>query len=104
MQDDKDKIISNLKDKINTLISFFERGKEENIQLFKEKQELIEKISEKDEKIENLEKEIEKLKFASALTGINETGDNEAKHEAKIKINRMVREIDKCISLLNKLN
>lgn len=49
--------------------------------------------------ISNLDvtKKLEDLKFAKSLAGANEDS-----HEAKIKINRLVREIDKCISLLNK--
>lgn len=102
MQDDKDKLINNLKTQIQIIISYFERSREENQQLFKEKQELISQLKEKDEVIAELEKALETAKFASAFSNSEE--EVEVKHEAKIKINRMVREIDRCISLLNKLN
>ena len=46
---------------------------------------------------QDLTRKFEDLKFAKSLAGVNEDS-----HEAKIKINRLVREIDKCISLLNK--
>ena len=46
---------------------------------------------------QDVTKKLEDLKFAKSLAGANEDS-----HEAKIKINRLVREIDKCISLLNK--
>jgi hypothetical protein len=46
---------------------------------------------------QDMAKKNEDLKFANSLAGANEDS-----HEAKIKINRLVREIDKCISLLNK--
>jgi hypothetical protein len=104
MQEDKDKVINNLKEKINTIISFFERTKEENNQLFLEKQELLAQNKEKDEKIKELEKALGTAKFASAIVSSDEEEVSEIKHDAKIKINRMVREIDRCISLLNKLN
>jgi len=48
-------------------------------------------------KNDELVKKMEDLKFAKSLLG----GD-ENSHEAKIKINRLVREIDKCIALLNR--
>ncbi len=103
MFEEKEKIIFNLKEKINTIISFFERSKEENQKLFLEKQELLGQIKLKDERIKELEKELEIAKFASALSS-SENEVTDIKHDAKIKINRMVREIDRCISLLNKLN
>jgi hypothetical protein len=46
---------------------------------------------------EELVKKQEDLKFAKSLLGADEDP-----HEAKVKINRIVREIDKCIALLNK--
>jgi len=104
MQEDKEKYINELKDKIKTIIGYFERVKEENEQLFKERQELITQNKLKEEKIKELQKELENVKIASVLSDTSVEGESEAKHNAKIKINKMVREIDKCISLLNKLN
>jgi hypothetical protein len=105
MQEEKVKIVNDLKDKVKTLISIIERTKEENFQLFQEKQNLLNVVKEKDEEIKKYNKEIDDLKFANAISN---GGSNEEvaliRHEAKIKINRMVREIDKCISLLNKIN
>ena len=46
---------------------------------------------------EELIKKQEELKFAKSLLGADDDS-----HEAKLKINRIVREIDKCIALLNK--
>jgi len=70
----------------------------------REKQLLIEEQSQLKEQIrlltiknEELVKNKEDLKFAKSLLGADEDS-----HEAKIKINRLVREIDKCIALLNK--
>jgi len=103
MYDEKEKIINNLNEKIKTIISFFERSKEENQKLFIEKQELLAQNKQKEIRIKELEKELEIAKFASAITKTDDEM-SEVKHDAKIKINRMVREIDRCISLLNKLN
>ncbi len=104
MQNEKFIHLSELKDKVRTLIAVTDRLKEENEQLFQDKQILISQNKLKEEKIKDLLKEIENLKLASALASPETEGNTEAKHNAKIKINKMVREIDKCISLLNKLN
>jgi len=104
MQEEKEKYISDLKDKIRTIITFLDKTKDENLQLSKEKQDLLAQNKQKDEKIKELERELENAKIASVLGGNTEDNENETRHNAKIKINKMVREIDKCISLLNKLN
>jgi hypothetical protein len=65
--------------------------------LKEEKERLSEQISLLSISNQDLTKKVEDLKFAKSLAGANEDS-----HEAKIKINRLVREIDKCISLLNK--
>ena len=62
-----------------------------------EKKRLDEQISLLTNANQDLSKKVEDLKFAKSLAG-----GSEDSHEAKIKINRLVREIDKCISLLNK--
>lgn len=101
-------ITQNLQEKIDKLISIYERSVEQGEQLFAEKQTLNKLIKEKDAIIEQQKKEIEKLKLGNAivLSNDNETDEeqlSEMKHEAKIKINRIVKEIDKSIALLNKL-
>ena len=47
--------------------------------------------------IENFNEKFKMLKMAKSLGG-----DSEKNTEMKLKINELVREIDKCISLLNK--
>ncbi len=106
--EEKIQITQNLQDKIDKLISIYERSVEQNEQLFAEKQLLISSNKEKDLIIEQQKKEIEKLKLGNAIVLSNDNhGDEEQllemKHEAKIKINKIVKEIDKSIALLNKL-
>ncbi len=98
-------ITQKLQDKIDKLISIYERSAEQNKQLFVEKQELLGLSKQKDEEIVQLKKEIEKLKLGNAivLTEGDEEKLSKMKHEAKIKINRIVKEIDHSIALLNKL-
>ena len=87
------KFVLDLKDKLtqysdeNTLLN------EKIKSLNKEKDELI--LTNKD-----LQEQIKMLKLASKLDG-NGEGTNKNK-DVKLMINEMVREIDKCIGLLNK--
>ena len=105
-QEEKEQIIKTLEKSINTLISIHKRSVEENEQLFKEKQLLYKRNKEKDVKIAEMQKEINNLKFGNAIVLSNSDNEqlSDMRHEAKIKINRIVREIDKCVAQLNKLN
>ena len=106
-QEEKNQIIQNLQTQINSLISIHKRCIEENEQLFKEKQELYKQNQDKANTIIEQQKKIDNLKISNAFVFTNDENNenlSEMKHEAKIKINRIVREIDKCVSLLNNLN
>lgn len=92
-----DTILDNLEINVDILISELEKMKEENTNLIKEKTELGNIIKTKDKELEELENKFSTLKFAKTLSG----NDNDI-HATKIKINKLVREIDNCISLLNK--
>ena len=90
-------ILRELKEKLDKLIGLHQKMKAE-LQLHEEeKKRLHEQLSILTISNQDLSKKIEDIKFAKSLAGANEDS-----HEAKIKINRLVREIDKCISLLNK--
>jgi len=54
-------------------------------------------LQEREDKIKELEIKYERVKLSGALLG---EGENAS--EAKIKINELVREIDKCVALLNR--
>jgi len=51
----------------------------------------------KDQKIQALETEIKGLRMARSIGG-----QGESNRETKLKINEMVKEIDRCIAMLNK--
>mgnify|MGYP000970287500 FL=1 len=53
-------------------------------------------IQERDNKIRELEVKYERIRITGALMGEGENGI-----EAKRKINELVREIDRCVALLN---
>ncbi|MCT4582616.1 MAG: hypothetical protein N4A35_14460 [Flavobacteriales bacterium] len=59
--------------------------------------ELNEQLSKKQNEIDTINEQYKVLKMAKSLEGAS--SENK---EVKLKINEMVREIDKCIALLNK--
>ena len=90
-------LLNDFKEKLDKLIRYTLKMKSENRLLLEEQARLKEQISLLNMKNEELQRKIEELKFAKSMLGGEENS-----HEAKIKINRLVREIDKCIALLNK--
>ena len=83
--------------KLNRLIELHLKVKNENILLNEELSALKEHIRLLTLQNEELVNKHENLKFAKSLIGAD--GDS---HGAKIKINKIVREIDQCIAMLNK--
>jgi predicted nucleic acid-binding Zn-ribbon protein len=64
--------------------------------LLKEKENLLIKISEQEKEISDLEEKLDTSRIANAIVG-----SKEDKHVTKLKINTLVREIDKCIAQLS---
>jgi len=89
--------VYSLKEKINTIISLYEKAKEEKDKLLHIKIDLIDEIKIKNKELEEIGVKYNTLKIAKTVTASSEDS-----HDAKIKVNRIVREIDKCIALLNK--
>ena len=89
-------IVGNLKTRIEQIISKYEVALSENISLKEQLQKALEEIEEKDDKIKTLEQKVEQMQLADAFSA--STGDVK---EAKKRIGKIVREIDKCISMLN---
>ena len=83
--------IKSLKEKLNSKI-------QENNKLNQDILSAGEEITELKTKISELNENIKMLKLASQIDG-NEVGSTK---DVKLMINEMVREIDKCIALLNK--
>ncbi|MGE0078198.1 MAG: hypothetical protein AB7S48_10100 [Bacteroidales bacterium] len=97
MNVDTSEISSRIKQKIQVLVFTYERVKQENELLKAHKAELENNLKAKEQAFLELEERYSRLKLAKSL----EASDADV-HEAKIKVNRMVREIDKCIALLNR--
>ena len=86
-----------LKENFNVLTQICERLKGENQTFRLEKEETQKRTELLEYEISELKQQYETLKLAKTITSSNKDA-----HEAKIKINRMVRDIDDCIGLLNK--
>ena len=97
MDQEPNEIVNSLKEQISELISLYKKSKEEKESLIHEKLELMEKIENLNRDKEELDHQYNTLKLAKTFTA--NSGDSQ---EAKVKINRIVREIDKCIALLNR--
>ena len=90
-------LIIDLKENIKKIKGLNSQTSQENSKLKEEIVELNSKIQQQNTNNEELIKKYESLKLAKSIAV--SSGDA---HDAKIKINRLVREIDKCISLLNR--
>jgi len=90
-------LLSDLKANIQQLFNEFEGLETEKEELKKNIAELKNEIELLKQERENLSQENEQWKIANRI--LSESDEN---REAKQKINKLIREIDKCIALLNK--
>ncbi len=90
-------LIEELKSRLERLLSILEREREEKLALRNSNLELQKKSKVYQARISELELKYANLKIAKTLLA-----DSEDSHNAKIRVNRIVREIDKCIALLNR--
>ncbi|HPW78732.1 MAG: hypothetical protein BWX62_00929 [Bacteroidetes bacterium ADurb.Bin037] len=90
-------IINPLKQKIESFISLHERALTENVELKEKLQTLSEELNIYKKEKEELEQKVQKLQMAGAF----QTSSEDAK-EAKQKIGKLIREIDKCLTMLNR--
>ena len=97
MTEDRDKLLLNLEVRVKQVMLLCDKLKQENNRLKDE-------AMLKDEKVESLQKELSQLnqkydglKMARTITAASVDVD-----AAKLKLSKMVREVDKCIGLLRK--
>jgi hypothetical protein len=89
-------ILQGLEYKTLRLIKMLEETKKENIEI-KEKLTNLEKSEYENKlKIKHLEEKNNIIKIANSIEG------PENKSKAKLKINELLREVDRCLALLNK--
>jgi FtsZ-binding cell division protein ZapB len=97
MNDPKLDIIVELQNKINALIDRYKILKEEVKILNDKNEKLVSELDEANANYRELEEKYNNLKLSGSL--LAETGNP---GEAKKRISQIVREIDKCIALLNR--
>lgn len=90
-----DAVINELNFKVDKLIKLYISSLEQNKGLESKVQDLQSEIENVKRENKELNEEIKRTKVANAISG------NDGSYEAKMRINQLVREIDKCIALLN---
>lgn len=89
-------IVDNLEAKLSKLLGQYTILQQENINLVQHKNNLQQQLSKQQEVIAELERKYESLRVANTIVG-----SKEDKHATKLKINTLIREIDKCIVQLS---
>lgn len=82
--------------KLKLLLSKYEFLQEENKILFQDNSRLLHLVAEKEQQLESKQKEYNLLKVAKTINGSSENTK-----DTKLKINALIREIDKCVKLLS---
>ena len=88
--------LSGIEYKVRQLIDDNRELKEQLIRLNDQRDELKEQVRNQQEEINNLQDNIKLLKLRNAL---EQKGDST---EVKLRINQMIRSVDRCLSILNK--
>ena len=91
-------LVENIEKKVSKLIKLYQSVQKEKEEILTENNKLELDLSNKDETINRLEEKIKLLRITKSVS----TQDDERNKESRQKINEYVREIDKCIALLNK--
>lgn len=97
MSAEQTQIIEGIRQKIQTAKVRLKEQKEETNRLRKQYEDLQLSVQQKQMLIEELEQKNQKLALVKGIMA-----DSEGTQDARVQINRIVREIDKCIALLNR--
>lgn len=97
MIDPNSDLIVNLEEKIDRLVERYRAEKEESKLLRNQVTLLTEQLDQSSASYQKLEESFNKLKVARTLEA-----STEDVRDTKLRINQIVREIDKCIALLNR--
>lgn len=88
-------LVSKIKQKTEKLVAKQQLLEKENKNLVDEIEEVKKELEDKSQQILELNEKVKLLKLAKNV-------DGESTKEVKLKINEMVREIDKCIAQINR--
>ena len=90
-------IVNNIEVKLGKLIAKYQQVKQEKLILQKENEDFVSSLKLKEIEILNLQEKVKLMNISKSV----DASKQEVK-ETRLKINEYVREIDKCIALLNK--
>ena len=93
----QDQIIVMLQSRVAEVAAAVDELRAENDHIMKLNEELMILVSQKQSEIEEMQASFEQLKLAKTLAGSQEDIKN-----AKTRVDEIMREIDKCIALLNR--
>ena len=88
-------LVTSLNKKAHQLVEKYQNVKEENKKLTDKIAGLTEELNQKNQHLEELSNKVNLLKISGSV-------DKESTKDVKLKINELVREIDKCIAQINK--
>ena len=89
-------IVNSLEKKLSKLLQKHDNLKQENMRLLQQNKDLEKQLVQQQQLVNDLETKYESLKVANTIVG-----SKEDKHITKLKINTLIREIDKCIVQLS---
>ena len=95
MTNEKEILLNEFKSKFKQLVAICDRLREENTMLRAKKESLERQLESKADELTVLSSQYDNLTTLNSLI----SGDNT--HDTKIKLNRIVREIDRCLSLID---
>ena len=90
-------ILEGIRQKIQRVKNRLKEQQEENTRLKHQNDDLQKAVQKKQELIDELTEKNQKLALVKGIMA-----DGDGNQDARIQINRIVREIDKCIALLNR--
>jgi len=97
MTGEQEEVIQELKSQVHLLMAKYTALEEENGRIILENNNLQEQVSEQIIRIETLEQQYDTAKVATSVLASDIDSS-----EARVEINKIVREIDDCIALLNR--
>ncbi|MGN6507877.1 MAG: hypothetical protein ACTHLD_00270 [Chitinophaga sp.] len=94
--------IQNIEDKLQQLFKKLQQSQEDNVMLREQVQQQRDELLQQQQAIEGLDEKLKLAKIATATQGNGLSEDEDAfRKEVRGKINDYIREIDRCIALLN---
>ena len=97
MSEDQSEILDGIKKRIHSVKVRLQEQKDQNHELLEQNEELQKLVQQKQSKLTELEEKNQKLTLVKSIMA-----DSEDATDARVRINKIVREIDKCIALLNR--